>query len=84
MEKRVVGQEILRAVDLEVVVVVGVEFGERLGIPHQFEMLDRTGRGIAGVVPALERRHEYGVGERRPVRGSSHAIHPTTPVHAGY
>src|SRR5690348_7953380 len=42
-------------------------------------MLDRAGRGIARVVPALERGHEHRVGEAWPVRRASHANHPTTP-----
>ena len=40
--------------DLVVVVLLGVELGERLGVPGQLEVLDGSARGIAGVVPALE------------------------------
>ena len=43
-----------RAVDLEVVVVLGVERRDDLGVPDLGEVLDDRARGLAGVVPALE------------------------------
>src|SRR5699024_9717690 len=42
---------------LEVVVVVGVDFGQRLRVPRQLEMLDRAAGGVTGIVPPLEGRH---------------------------
>src|SRR3954454_10126933 len=58
-----------RPVDLEVVIVVRVEFGERLGVPDQFEMLHRSARGVPGVVPALERSDENRIDQAWPVAG---------------
>ena len=70
-EIRVVGHSIRRLtppisdtvgpVDLEVVVVLGVERGQRLGVPDQLEMLERARRGVPGVVPALERDDHHRV-----------------------
>ena len=51
--------------DLEVVVVLGVDRGQRLGVPDQLEVLERAAGGVPGVVPALER------GDRGPGRRAS-------------
>ena len=61
-----VDQRHRRPVDLEVVVVVGIDLGQRLGVPDQLEMLDRARRRVAGVVPALEGGDDDGVGELGP------------------
>src|SRR3712207_7140345 len=45
-----------RAVDLEVVVVVGVDGRQRPGVPDQLEVLDPGGRPVARVVPPLDRK----------------------------
>ena len=50
-----------RPVDLVVVVVLGVQLGERGGAPDRLEVLDGRRGGVSGVVPALERRDQQGV-----------------------
>src|SRR5918996_3486466 len=50
-----------RTVDLEVVVLLGVELGEGDGLPRHLEVLDDRGRRLARVVPSLERGHQDGV-----------------------
>ena len=62
-----------RAVDLEVVVVLRVERGERLGAPDLLEVGDRAGRGVAGVVPALERGDHHRVDQVRNPGELDHA-----------
>jgi hypothetical protein len=52
-----------RPVDLEVVVVLGVERGEGLGVPDEFQVLERARRCVPGVVPALERDDHQRVGQ---------------------
>src|SRR3712207_9305469 len=52
-----------RPVDLEVVVVLGVERGERGGVPDELEVLQRPRGGVPGVVPALEGDDHHGVGQ---------------------
>ena len=54
---------------IHLVVVVGlvVDLDDRLGLPDSIEVLQRVAGGVAGVIPALERRHHDGVvqfGER--------------------
>ena len=44
----------VRPVHLVVVVLLGVEVGQRLGVPDLAQVGDRAGGGVAGVVPALE------------------------------
>jgi hypothetical protein len=53
----------VRARDLEVVVLLGVDGGQRLGVPHELEVLQRGARGLSGVVPPLERRDHHRVDE---------------------
>src|SRR6185369_2800836 len=43
-----------RAADLEVVVVVGLQFGQRRGVPVQLQVLDRPAGRVTCVVPAFE------------------------------
>ena len=50
--------------DLEVVVVLGVDRGERGGVPGEFEVLQRGAGGVARVVPTLERGDHHRVDER--------------------
>jgi hypothetical protein len=74
-----------RAVDLEVVVVLGVERGDDLGPPDLGQVLDHGTGGLAGVVPALEGSDHHRVAQgadvleldhaRPPPPGSEH--HPT-------
>ena len=52
-------------VDREVVVVVGIDLGERNGAHDVVDETNRTRRGFAGVVPALERQHEGRLSEDR-------------------
>jgi hypothetical protein len=57
-----------RAVDLEVVVLVGVEGSDGLAVPHPLEMLDPGGGRLAGVVPPLECRDQDRIAQlRRPI-----------------
>lgn len=46
-----------RPVDLEVVVVLGVERREHLALPLPVQVRDRCGSGVTCVVPSLERGH---------------------------
>ena len=54
-------EEDSRTVDLEVVVVLGVEGGDDLGVPDLGKVLDDRTGGLAGVVPPLERRDHHRV-----------------------
>ena len=68
-------------VDLEVVVVLGVERGQRSGVPDQLEVLDGPGRGVPGVVPALERDDHHRVVELGQVhRGGLGVVHLCNPT----
>jgi hypothetical protein len=58
-----VGEAYVRARDLEVVVVLGVDRGQRLGVPHQLQVLQRCAGRLPGVVPALERRDHHRLDE---------------------
>ncbi len=53
----------LGAVDLVVVVVLGVQFGEGFGVPDQFEVFDGSAGGVACVVPSFERGNEHRITE---------------------
>jgi len=55
----------VRPVDLEVVVVLGVEAGQELGAPLRLEVLDRRGGRVGGVVPARERGDDHRVDQLR-------------------
>src|SRR5207302_3487994 len=59
-----------RAVDLVVVVVLGIDRGKRLCLPLPLEVLDRTGGRIGGVVPAFEggEHRAPGLGHARSFR----------------
>ena len=63
-----------RAVDLEVVVVLGVEGRDDLGVPDLGEVVDRARGGLAGVVPALEGRDEHRVAQLRHVLELQHHV----------
>ena len=59
------GQHRARAVDLEVVVVLRVQLEGHLGVPGAGQVSDGLGRGLAGVVPALEGGQQDGVTQGR-------------------
>src|SRR3954447_15795943 len=61
-----------RTVDLEVVVVLGVELRDRCRVPDPAEVAHRAARGLAGVVPALEGRDQHRVAQRRHGRQLAH------------
>ncbi len=63
-----------RTVDLEVVVVLGVEGRDDLGVPDLREMADRARGRLAGVVPALEGRDEHRVDQLRHVLELQHHV----------
>ena len=72
-----------RPVDLEVVVLVRFEFGQRARAPEKLQMLDCVRRGISGVIPSLERGHEDRVAQFWPPGGPvGHApsLRPTSGV----
>jgi hypothetical protein len=48
-----------RSVDLEVVVVLGIDIGEPLGGELFQDVVDQPGRRLCGVVPALEGRQQH-------------------------
>ena len=87
-ESRVVGQSMrrvppsverdVRPVDLEVVVVLGVELGERRRRPRLSSRCSTAARGgLAGVVPALERGDQHRVDAaraRRRARSRDHRL----------
>ena len=73
-----VDQRDRRPVDLEVVVVVRVDRGQRPGVPDQLEVLHAGGGAVAGVVPPLEARRPARGGQLRPVLELGHAAKPTT------
>src|SRR5690606_20699245 len=50
-------------VDLVVVVLLGVQLGEGLGVPDQLEVLDGAAGGVAGVVPPLEGGDEHRISQ---------------------
>ena len=50
-------------VDLEVVKVIGVDRGDRRGLPRDAEMIDDTACGFGRVIPALERGDDGGRAE---------------------
>ena len=64
------------AVDLEVVVVLGVERRDGLGIPDVDEVVDDSRRRLAGVVPALEGGNHHGVAQLRDVLELDHPMPP--------
>src|SRR3712207_1971954 len=71
-------------VDLEVVVVLGVERGERGGVPDELEVLQRPRGGVPGVVPALEGDDHHRVVEPGQVlRGGLRVDHPWEPTSIG-
>ncbi len=51
-------------VDLEVVKVIGVDRGDRRGLPRDAQVVDDTARGLRRVVPPLERGDRHRVDER--------------------
>jgi hypothetical protein len=53
-----------RPVDLEVVKVIGVDLGDRGGLPCDAQVVDDTARGLRRVIPPLERGDRYRVDER--------------------
>ena len=68
-----------RPVDLEVVVVLGVERRDRLGVPLAGQLLDGAAGRLAGVVPALEGRDHHRVAQLRhvaPARSPATAYGP--------
>ena len=68
-----------RAVDLEVVELLGVDGADDPGAPDLDEVVDdRRGR-VRGVVPALERRDDDRVDQVRDVLDLDHGDHPMTP-----
>ena len=78
-----VDQRDRRPVDLEVVEVLRVERGQRLGVPDQLEVLHRGGRGVAGVVPPLEgARPRTGAAQHRQSVELGHAAQPTADTGA--
>jgi hypothetical protein len=65
-----------RPVDLEVVVVLRVDFSQALRRPREFEGLDRVGGRIGRVVPTLEGGdHDW----TTQVRGCGELDHPEAP-----
>ena len=60
-------------VDLEVVVLLGVEGGDDLGVPDVRQVAHRARGGLARVVPALEGSDEHGLGQLRDVLELQHA-----------
>ena len=60
-------------VDLEVVVVLGIERGDRLGTPELAQVLDDRRSGIPGVVPAFEGGDHDRVVQLRKVLELDHA-----------
>jgi hypothetical protein len=44
----------VRTLHLEVVVLLGIELGEHLGVPGRDEVVEHRGGGVAGVVPPFE------------------------------
>lgn len=59
-------------VDPEVVVLLGVDRGDRLGIPQEREVLDDARGGLTRVVPPLERRDDDGIDELGQVLDLDH------------
>src|SRR5206468_12945923 len=60
------------AVHLEVVVLLGVELGDRSRVPDLAQVADGSARGLARVVPALEGGDQDGVAQRRYGRQLAH------------
>jgi hypothetical protein len=58
------GQAYVWAGDLEVVVVLGVDRGQRRRVPRELEVLQRGAGGLTGVVPAFERGDHHRLHER--------------------
>ena len=68
-----------RAVDLEVVELLGVDGPDDVGVPHVHEVVDDRGGGVRGVVPALEGRDHHG---RHQVRDVLELDHRSSVVRA--
>ena len=68
-----------RPVDLEVVELLRVELGDRLGRPDLLQVLDGGGRGVGGVVPPLEGRDGHGGAQHRQPVELAHAHQPNAP-----
>ncbi len=66
-----------RPVDLEVVEVLGVDRADHAGVPHPHQVIDRRGRRLGRVVPALERRDDDRVDQ---VGGVVDLDHPVTLI----
>ncbi len=66
-------------VDLEVVVVLGVQGREDLALPLLVQVRDRGGGGVAGVVPALERGHHHWVDQLGNPLQLDHPAPPSDP-----
>ena len=66
-----------RPIDLVVVVGLVVDLDDRLGLPDRVQVLERVAGRVAGVVPALERRHHDGVVRVRAGRRACGRSHPT-------
>jgi len=56
-----------RPVHLEVVIVLGVQGGDRLGVPGVHQVGDQCRGGLGGVVPTLEGGQHDGAAQRRYV-----------------
>ena len=62
-----------RTVDLEVVVVLRVDFGEPLARELSQHVVDQTGRRLRRVIPALEGRHKDRLVQRRQTFELNHS-----------
>jgi hypothetical protein len=66
------------SVDLEVVVVLGIDGCNGLGVPHVDEVLDRRCGGLARVIPALEGGDHDRVAQLGHVLELDHRVPPSS------
>ena len=72
------GEPDRRPRDLEVVELLGVDLGDRLGVERGRDRLERGGRGARGVVPARERGDQHGRAQLRRLRLPDQWLHPSS------